>query len=292
MPYTKQGIPCAARAFSCAEQTFSYAGLTFSYAEQTFSCAGLTFSYAARAFSCAEQTFSCAEQTFSCAGLTFSYAGRAFSYAGRAFSYVYPAFNARPEGAKAPSPGQASEAMRHPGFRGVPSYTPQRGKSSDRGVFMRVPCVQRTPRRGKSSQPRASERSDATPWVSRRAVRYAPTGQKQRQGRSKLPSGRGGGRKTGPPPWSAGITGAAGMVGGRLWGEGARGGSGKMRREGAGRYHSSTGCYHSSAGRYHSSAGHYHSSAGGYHSSTGRYHSSAGRYHSSPNDFSLPNCSP
>ena len=132
------------------------------------------------------------------------------------------------------------------------------------GVFMRVPCVQRTPRRGKSSQPRASERSDATPWVSRRAVRYAPTGQKQRQGRSKLPGGRGGGRKTGPPPWSAGITGAAGMVGGRLWGEGARGGSGKMRREGA--------------GHYHSSAGH--------------YHSSAGRYHSSPNDFSSPNCSP
>ena len=174
-----------------------------------------------------------------------------------AFSCVYPAFNARPEGAKAPSPGQASEAMRHPGFRGVPSDTPQRGKSSDRGVFMRVPCVQRTPRRGKSSQPRASERSDATPWVSRRAVRYAPTGQKQRQGRSKLPGGRGGGRKTGPPPWSAGITGAAGMVGGRLWGEGARGGSGKMRREGA-----------------------------------GHYHSSAGRYHSSPNDFSSPNCTP
>ena len=67
-----------------------------------------------------------------------------------------------------------------------------------------------------------------------------------------------------PPPWSAGITGAAGMVGGRLWGEGARGGSGKMRREGAGRYHWSTG----------------------------RYHSSAGRYHTSSNDFSPPNCSP
>ena len=41
------------------------------------------------------------------------------------------AFKPRPEGAKAPSPGQASVAMRHPGFRGVPSYTPQRGKSSD-----------------------------------------------------------------------------------------------------------------------------------------------------------------
>ena len=42
------------------------------------------------------------------------------------------AFNARPGGAKAPSPGQASEAMRHPGFRGASSDTPRRGKSSGR----------------------------------------------------------------------------------------------------------------------------------------------------------------
>ena len=41
-----------------------------------------------------------------------------------------------------------------------------------------VAGVQPTPRRGKSTQPRASERSDATPWVRPGVQRYAPGGGK------------------------------------------------------------------------------------------------------------------
>ena len=88
-----------------------------------------------------------------------------------------PAFNVRPNGAKAPSPGQASAASDTSGCARTRPIRPNGSPMSPNLRSMYAPTGQKLPARGKRAQ-------RATPRVAREPVRYAPTGQKQQQERS------------------------------------------------------------------------------------------------------------